>query len=488
LFNSDIRSPLGDLESENWLMTVRTGRHGDVTLTWDDIEIGTPDGYDFVLIDTETDEEINMNDSDSYTYNSRGTHDFLVRASSPPPERQLGAIMEFGWNILSINIDPGNAFLSEGEDRGPDIIGMMEQLRIDEDTHHIQLMKNEDGQFYLPAFEFNNIPYWDLTEGYQVKVDEDVEAVWEGYQISAGSDIPLEMDWNLIAYFPTYELDASAPDYHVLSPIIDHVIMAKDSDGRFMLPLFNFSNMLPWQETKGYHVKVDEDVVLNYPEENEHVNGMASNNDLPGLSHWKETTLSSENMSILISSVTNTVVSENFELGAYTNSGMLVGAGRFDDQGRCGIAVWGDDEFTDEVEGLTEGEAFSLKLWNGIELKDLNASTVSQGEGLVYSTNGFTMLDVSEAELMPEEFYLSQAYPNPFNSTMRVNYGLPVSSDITLSVYDATGRLVATLFNGNQSIGNHTVIWEASDIAAGIYLVRMQSGDGAHIRKVTLLK
>ncbi|MBT7618087.1 MAG: T9SS type A sorting domain-containing protein [Calditrichaeota bacterium] len=215
---------------------------------------------------------------------------------------------------------------------------------------------------------------------------------------------------------------------------------------------------------------------------------MASNNYLPGLSHWKETTLSSENMSILISSVTNTVVSENFELGAYTNSGMLVGAGRFDDQGRCGIAVWGDDEFTDEVEGLTEGEAFSLKLWNGIELKDLNASTVSQGEGLVYSTNGFTMLDVSEAELMPEEFYLSQAYPNPFNSTMRVNYGLPVSSDITLSVYDATGRLVATLFNGNQSIGNHTVVWEASDIAAGIYLVRMQSGDGAHIRKVTLLK
>ncbi|MBT7617441.1 MAG: hypothetical protein HN590_09185, partial [Calditrichaeota bacterium] len=80
-------------------------------------------------------------------------------------------------------------------------------------------------------------------------------------------DIPLEAGWNLIAYLPTYELDASAPNFPVLAPIIDNVLIAKDVHGRFMFPELNFSNMPPWRETQGYQVDVNEDVVLNYPDE-----------------------------------------------------------------------------------------------------------------------------------------------------------------------------------------------------------------------------
>ena len=181
--------------------------------------------------------------------------------------RELSLPLTDGWNLISINISPPREFYREDEERGPDIIRMLEQLRINEENHHVLLMKNEDGRFYSPAFGFNNIPYWELTEGYQVKVDEDVEAVWIGDWLPPDTDIPIEEGWNLVAYFPTYELDASAPNFHVLSPIIDHVLIAKNGLGNFMVPNFNFSNMPPWRETQGYQVKVDEDVVLNYPGE-----------------------------------------------------------------------------------------------------------------------------------------------------------------------------------------------------------------------------
>jgi len=212
--------------------------------------------------------------------NDRDNEEVSIELFGTGVLRELTVPLQRDWNLISINVTPPQNFW--GREEGPDIIRMMEQLRIDEDSHHVLLMKDEDGRFYFPSFAFNNIPYWDLSQGYQVKVDADFEAVWAGEPISAGADIPLERDWNLIAYYPTYELDASAPDYYVLSPIIDHVEIAKDGDGYFMTPEFDFSNMPPWCEGQGYQVKVDEDVVLNYPEDREDFHGFRLEPSSPG--------------------------------------------------------------------------------------------------------------------------------------------------------------------------------------------------------------
>ncbi len=181
--------------------------------------------------------------------------------------KDLTVSMSEGWNLISINITPLEEMWEV--ERGPDVILMMEQLRIGEDNHHLEIMKNGIGQFYNPEWNFNNIRYWDLTQGYQVKVDEDLETVWSGIPIAANSDILLNAGWNIISYFPEYDLDASAPDFYVVSPILEHVLRAKDAQGRFMTPAFNFSNMEPWCETQGYQIKVNQDVVFSYPEEDQ---------------------------------------------------------------------------------------------------------------------------------------------------------------------------------------------------------------------------
>ena len=149
-----------------------------------------------------------------------------------------------GWNLISLNFTPPEYLWAGGE--GADLLRMFRQLRIDEDNHLIWQVKDERGRFYMPGYdEFNTIRYWNLTQGYQVKITEDAYAVWYGDLIPADADVPLEEGWNNIAYFPTYDLDASAPDMYVLSPIIENVLLAKDTHGRFMLPAREFSNMPP---------------------------------------------------------------------------------------------------------------------------------------------------------------------------------------------------------------------------------------------------
>jgi len=388
-----------------------------------------------------------------------------------------------GWNLISINVSPLQEFYSEDEDRGPNIIRMMAQLRIDEENHHIHLMKNEVGQFYAPEHDFINIPYWNLTEGYQVKVDENVEAVWSGEPIPPDTDIPLEDGWNIIAYFPTYELDASAPDFYVLSPIIDQLLIAKNREGHFMSPEWNFSNMPPWRETQGYQVKVDEDVVLNYPEEEE-----IDNCQLSIVNYQLVSTF--ENMSVLVTSVKGVRIIEGDQIVAFSSDGRMTGAGMIDTDGRCGLVVWGDDPSTDVIDGLQKGELFELRLWDAsreIEV-GLFAGTVHRGNGLVYDPDGFIALDVVAETTIPENFYVSQNYPNPFNSVTRISYGLPEAARVSIRIYNLAGRLVATVVDGEYPAGDYNVVWNAEFNTSGIYIVRMETEILTYSVKVVLIR
>ncbi len=91
---------------------------------------------------------------------------------------------------------------------------------------------------------------------------------------------------------------------------------------------------------------------------------------------------------------------------------------------------------------------------------------------------------------LPEQVTLDQNYPNPFNPTTNIRFELPIENQVTLQVYDITGRVVATLVDGQSlATGTHTITFDASRLASGIYLYRLQLGDGQVLtRKMTLIK
>lgn len=93
-----------------------------------------------------------------------------------------------------------------------------------------------------------------------------------------------------------------------------------------------------------------------------------------------------------------------------------------------------------------------------------------------------------EASIVPDRISLSQNYPNPFNPITRIEYSLPQSGDVSLIIYNLLGEEVARLVNQEMPMGIHNVIWDASNIASGIYFYRLKTGKFVQMRKMMLLK
>jgi hypothetical protein len=85
-------------------------------------------------------------------------------------------------------------------------------------------------------------------------------------------------------------------------------------------------------------------------------------------------------------------------------------------------------------------------------------------------------------------FSLSQNYPNPFNPSTIIKYSVPISGVVTLKVYNSLGQEIATLVNQEQNAGNYNITFDASKLASGVYMYRIQSGDFSLTKKMTLLK
>ena len=88
----------------------------------------------------------------------------------------------------------------------------------------------------------------------------------------------------------------------------------------------------------------------------------------------------------------------------------------------------------------------------------------------------------------PAEFELKQNYPNPFNNETMINYQLPVTNYIDLSVYNMLGQKVITLVSEKQQAGQHQVKWDASDYASGVYYYQIKVGEFQQVKKMVLIK
>ncbi len=102
---------------------------------------------------------------------------------------------------------------------------------------------------------------------------------------------------------------------------------------------------------------------------------------------------------------------------------------------------------------------------------------------------GATFASVDSRDILPLTHLLAQNFPNPFNPSTNIMYALPKRSHVLLEVYDITGKKVMTLVNEIKAAGNHTFHYNAKGLASGMYLYRLQTGDGFNqTRKFILLK
>jgi hypothetical protein len=104
-------------------------------------------------------------------------------------------------------------------------------------------------------------------------------------------------------------------------------------------------------------------------------------------------------------------------------------------------------------------------------------------------------IDTNDLDLagVPQDFALGQNYPNPFNPETWINYELPSISQVRIAIFNLSGQLIRTLFDGQQSAGRYVVSWDGTTddgdrVASGVYLVRMEAGKFVAMRKMIVTK
>ncbi len=106
-----------------------------------------------------------------------------------------------------------------------------------------------------------------------------------------------------------------------------------------------------------------------------------------------------------------------------------------------------------------------------------------------YSNEASFLVDVKgETGKIPTEYSISQNFPNPFNPTTKIKFGLPKAGLTRITVYDLLGREIMTLINNELKVGYHEINIDAHNLPSGIYLYKIQSGDFTQTKKMILMK
>lgn len=103
---------------------------------------------------------------------------------------------------------------------------------------------------------------------------------------------------------------------------------------------------------------------------------------------------------------------------------------------------------------------------------------------LVTNTTGITQIGNNQ----PKQFALYQNYPNPFNPATKIRFDIPNTSEITLKVYDISGREVLNITTAKLNAGSYSYLWDAKGYSSGIYFYRLTGNDFTDVKKMILIK
>ncbi len=137
----------------------------------------------------------------------------------------------------------------------------------------------------------------------------------------------------------------------------------------------------------------------------------------------------------------------------------------------------------------------NVPLQAGVQILRFEINTDHQSEigNWLFSLNYIKVniagtVDVSDNDYIPSSYSLSQNYPNPFNPTTNFKFSIPQAEFVNLTIYDAMGRVVETLHNGELTPGTYEANWNASNYPSGVYFYKLSSADFNQTKKMILLK
>ncbi len=148
-----------------------------------------------------------------------------------------------------------------------------------------------------------------------------------------------------------------------------------------------------------------------------------------------------------------------------------------------------------DIDALAAAHGLSLTAIFVIRFQQIGSgdfNTLGDEDGFIVddiSVTGSSTAVSEQDDAVPTVFTLYQNHPNPFNPSTQISFALPTALKVTLKVFDLTGKEVATLLrNEHRAAGAHEVIFEAGQLAGGVYLYRLQAGEWVETKRMVLIR
>jgi C-terminal processing protease CtpA/Prc len=139
---------------------------------------------------------------------------------------------------------------------------------------------------------------------------------------------------------------------------------------------------------------------------------------------------------------------------------------------------------------VTSPQIYTVNCWSYPLIDTLRFKINIYSDGyLFWRDSSDVIVGIRSLEVpVPQSYTLYQNYPNPFNPITTVKFDLPKTSEVTLKVFNILGEEVTTIVSEKISAGSYSYEWDASGLASGIYLYRLQAGDYLETRKMVLMR
>jgi subtilisin family serine protease len=354
-----------------------------------------------------------------------------------------------GWNMVSTYVEPEIDSLA---DLTSDI------------SSGLFLMKNGAGKIYLPSYGIDQIKNWDYETGYLFYMTSSAILDIEGLPAAADTKIQLAKGWNMIAYLHDTDQDLEAG----MADIETTVFLVKNGGGKIYLPSYGINQIGNLETGQGYLLYMNVADSLTYP-----VPGGSLK--APAIAYTPFETKfekpNAQNATVILESN----LPEGTEIEAVNSIGVLIGSGKVE-EGRAVIAIYGDDEYTDAIDGARTDEEIRFEAIEGNIRTDLaveEVSSILSGEeydAVRFATNAVYLVKI--ASETPQAGAGMTITPNPAKDEAILSLNFTCRSAITIEIYDNKGNLMQTAYTGDFT---KQISLDTSDLPACTYraVVRM---------------
>jgi len=341
----------------------------------------------------------------------------------------------------------------------------------------LQIVYEDNGDFYWPTAGVDNIGTIDVTEGYRLFLASGQELTLTGVPLDPSTTYHL-MDnrWNWMGYPFMDERPVSG----ALSPIMEQLIIVLDDDGAVFWPgagVYTLGSLVPGT---GYQIFVTDEVEFEF-----------------GLPMPAKTEMALTEITLLPDAPTPTglpypvlvswdeaLESQGVAAVELYAGDLLVGKGApIGDRSAAYITAWGGDEATG-LAGFAPGQQIRVRL---LGEADEPLRLKSEMTGTRYGEGPGAQIAVEHLEL-PTDFSVGAGYPNPFNPAITIPFGLPEGGEVSFTLFNLLGQRVAKESMTLQAGYHRHVLMAQPGMVSGVYFLRVEYGQASKLQKIMLLK